>query len=86
LTVDVLPCPLARLQLQLARMQNRLGVAIRLDAALEDEIAGGEEGDGIVEAKLLLPPSPAAIGVNRKQESAPRLRAGSGPARRSSTV
>lgn len=71
LIVDVLPCPLARLQLQLARMQDRLGVAIRLDAALEDEVAGGVEGDGIVEAKPLSPPSPAAIGVNRKQEICP---------------
>src|SRR6185312_1962478 len=42
---------LPRLQLQPPRVQDRLGVAGGLGAALEDEVAGSLEGDGIVEIR-----------------------------------
>ena len=40
---------LARLQFQAARVEDGFGVAARLLASLEDEIAGGLEGDGALE-------------------------------------
>src|SRR5690606_2824197 len=43
--------PVTRLQLEAAGMQDRFGVAVRLHATLEDEVAGRLKGDRILERR-----------------------------------